>query len=129
MTPQEIFNKAYIGVVRQGKASTKVDGRCAYRGKNGTACGIGHLIDDKTAGEWDKMADSSIAGIIEGSDDRESLPAWVPDNADLLVDIQRAHDDSKDYSDADEPELTFVEFFIEDMVTIAAKYNLEIPVV
>lgn len=46
MDKQEIFDKVYRELLRQ-KVPSMHNGRCLYRGPNGTKCAIGHLIPDE----------------------------------------------------------------------------------
>lgn len=46
MTRQEMFNKAYLGVMRQGALCKDADGMCAYA-SNGRRCGVGHLLSEE----------------------------------------------------------------------------------
>ena len=48
LTIQEAFNKAYLGVMQQGRASVNISGRsCLYRGPDGAKCAVGFLIADE----------------------------------------------------------------------------------
>ena len=50
MNRQEALDKAYLGIMDQGRCSIKKStGFCAYRGTGKAKCAIGWLIDDKTA--------------------------------------------------------------------------------
>lgn len=128
MTPQEIFDKAYIGVMKQGVASVKPSAIfnnftcCAYRGLNGkTACGVGHLIDDETAREWDMIG--SIIDVIYTLEE-DDLPPWVVPNKNLLEDIQMSHDDAHHCGSDTDPFLTR---FHSNMKEAAEKHSLIIP--
>lgn len=46
MNKQEIFDKVYMELLKQ-KVPSMHNGRCLYRGPNGTKCAIGHLIPDE----------------------------------------------------------------------------------
>ena len=50
MNRQEIFDKAYLAILKQGRPSTGVRNNsfqsCLYRGEQGVKCVIGHLIPD-----------------------------------------------------------------------------------
>ena len=51
MNRQEIFDKAYLAILQQGRPSIgnmQEDGnmQCLYRGRRGAKCAIGHLIPD-----------------------------------------------------------------------------------
>lgn len=116
MTPQEIFNKAYTGVVAQGRASRS--GLCAYRLEPGIACGVGHLISDETAKLWDSMANPNITNILNKR--AKGTKPWMFKNQYLLTDIQAAHDDCNGSED-------FVAEFKSSMHQVAKNYQLSVP--
>lgn len=118
MTPQEIFNKSYLTVVEQGRPSVNKEGMCAYRGKGGRKCAIGHLIDDATAKRWDKY---ETAGIHDVSRKARIKPDWLDSNLALLVSIQRAHDIAFWKGEG------FLEEYKQSMSYIAKKYRLTVP--
>jgi len=47
LTKQQIFDKVVSHLLHQGERATSEDGRCSYRGQNGTQCAAGCLIDDE----------------------------------------------------------------------------------
>jgi len=117
MTPQEMFDKAYIGVVKQGCKSTDVLGSCLYRGVNDTKCGIGFLIHDDIAKAWDRRKNNEITKIK--STKRYPVPKFIVDNISLAGAIQRAHDEAMDTD--------FIRDFKKNMKCVAIAYNLTIP--
>ena len=113
MTPQEMFNKAYLGILDQGKQSR--DGNfCKYRGPNGLKCAVGHLIDDDIALAWDKRTFSSIMEIRETK--RFPIPEHIRENRVFLRQMQVAHDNTHSMKD-----------FKVEMRKVASQYGLEIP--
>jgi hypothetical protein len=128
MTPQEIFDKAYTGVMKQGLKSSGPRG-CMYRGPNGLKCGVGHLVDDNLGAtmdmEFSGMASTSIDEIISLALDDEleyEIPRWMIENRDLLQRIQTAHD-----STVGNPGCFAVEFS-DKMRKVAEDYSLTVPV-
>lgn len=119
MTPQEIFNKSYLGLLKQGCKAAEDDygNGCMYRTPEGHACAVGLLIDDETAEEWDHYG--GVKSVIEklGND----APEWLVDNQRLLCEMQSAHDLSPIYK-AD-----FLENIREAFARIAEGHNLEVP--
>lgn len=119
LTNQEIFNKALFGIREQNYEQSGKDDSCAYRGKNGTKCAVGHCIDDATAERWDGFFDSSIRSIFHHSPeeyskvfDNEQLP--------LLAALQAVHDTTLDL-------LSFAfgqAEFEQEMKNIAQQFNL-----
>lgn len=119
MTRQEIFDTAYIGVLKQGRQSLMPSGACAYRGSNGLKCALGFMIDDDTAEKWESIG--AVDSLINRHNDgRITLPTWVVQYKNLLMSIQEAHDRATD------PE-GFVEYFSAEMQYIASQYKLTIP--
>ncbi len=114
MTPQEIFNTAYTGIIAQGRQSVSKNGECRYRGPDGLKCAVGFMIDDATAQEWEGVGIMSVNRF-------RTPPDWIVNNIDLLIMIQDAHDREVD-DDAD-----FIEEFTARMQNLAQHYNLEIP--
>jgi hypothetical protein len=118
MTPQEIFNTAYLAVIEQGRPSVKKDGDCAYRGVEGAKCAIGHLIDDATAERWDKYGSTDIYSVSRKA---KIKPDWLDSNIELLRDIQGCHDIALWEKDG------FVEDYKQRMLWVAKSYNLTVP--
>lgn len=129
MTRQEMFNKAYIGVILQGGPSVKVakDGCRSYvyleRG-TGRKCGVGQLLTDE------ELADvgSTIGSVFSLSDDWGVLsdkpkPAWLhSDELSFLSNLQDAHDNPY-YLDGE----AFIRRFKDDMGKLAKQYELTVP--
>ena len=120
MTPQEMFDKAYLGVIAQGEKSTKPDGSCAYRGQNGSKCGIGHLIPDDLAEAWDARTNSSIGHIR--STKAYPIPEFIRTNIGLACAMQGAHDNCDQYDHH-----AFIKEFKYRMAQVAEDYKLTIP--
>lgn len=120
MTPQEMFDKAYLGVIAQGERSEKYNGYCAYRGQNGSKCGIGHLIPDDLAKAWDRRSHSAIAKIK--STKAHPIPDFIKNNLALACAMQAAHDDSPSYDNGG-----FIREFKCRMEQVAKDYKLTIP--
>lgn len=122
MTPQQIFDAAYRGVMQQGRQSMSpgIFGKgCKYRGPNGLKCAVGFLISDQAAKAWDRSPHSSIGARITSKS--KFVEQWMRDNRHLLESIQRAHDNDP------EPGETFTQSFDRRMRRIAKDYLLEIP--
>lgn len=130
MEAQEILDKAYLGLMAQGKQSRHGSGYCAYL-HNGLRCGVGMLIDDETAENWEKLPsngqDSSIRSILESY--QTSVPTWVGNHIDLLEAIQGAHDnlyDTPDHRDTTTPEI-FRDRLTKAFQGIATRFDLTLP--
>lgn len=118
MNYQEAFNKAYLGVIQQGRKSGHGQS-CLYR--DGTAkCGIGHLIPDEHYKE--DFESWGVTFNVENESMGEALEAGgFPDAAnhlEFLSALQAAHDFS-DYP--------FINQFKVKMRVLAQIYHLTIP--
>jgi hypothetical protein len=123
MTRQEIFDKAFLGVIAQGKKSARYNAQgqyigCRYRGPDGLKCAIGMLVDDETATHWDIFGgvhDVAKEFVLAG----DPLPEWMTEeNMEFLELIQSAHDD---------PTGDFVHGFILRMKSVAKHFGLSVP--
>lgn len=134
-TKQDLFNFVATHLIKQNRQSRASNtGTCAYRGKDGTKCAAGCLLED----EWYKpefegrsvfavevlpMFEKSIGRTIEGS---EYLPpnrpvdsriTDVPDESEIRM-LQRLQGIHDGYSPMEWPEL---------LRTLACEYKLELP--
>ncbi len=92
MTPQEIFDKAVLGVLKQGKRSVKDTHQCAYRGDGGLKCAVGFLIDDDDlARRMDDYGDD-LHFLLAGGSLKSELPNFLYEHRGLLCALQKAHD-------------------------------------
>lgn len=121
MTPQEMFDKAYLGVIQQGRKSEKktryYGATCAYRGLHGAKCGIGHLIPDDLAKAWDQLTNSSIVCIKATK--AHPIPDFITNNKMLATAIQEAHDHLGPHE--------FIKEFKTRMALVAKDFKLTIP--
>lgn len=93
LTMQEVFDKALFGIRAQNyKQSLSTSAGCAYRGVNGTMCGIGHCLPDDIARSWDLYGgDTDIRSIAnEFPGEFERIFSGV--SLDFLASIQDCHD-------------------------------------
>ena len=117
MTPQEIFDKVWDHLNRQGRPATGHNGMgCHYRAPDGAACAVGCLVDDETAKRWDNYVDQSIEDVVDYGDD---VPHFVRENVVLLKYLQLAHDDPT-ASD-------WLTEWRDRMAEIAERHNLTVP--
>lgn len=119
MDMQQAFDKAYLGVLKQGGISRDGYDTCVYRiqkGKRLMKCGIGHLIAKKDYTPAMEKKD------VEGLSKRELLPPHLNRlSLEFLMDLQTAHDAVLTVSK------TPLEDFKQKMRVLAAKYNLTVP--
>jgi hypothetical protein len=108
---------AILKVIMQGKPSATPDGRCRYRGPNGTKCAVGMLIPDDL---YDSHIEDKSAGPM-----LQYLQAKHPNNpyVGLLIcmihalgDVQYAHDRAEELAREDGKD--FVEEFMRKVSTI-----------
>lgn len=128
LTHQQIFDKAVLGVVRQG-ALSKYDSRdtCRYRltrGAQTLACGVGQLIDDanynaavegcgvRYAGPFAKGPSARLYRALASS----GVDLSDAKTGDLLAGIQRTHDYANSLAD-----------FIEEAANLAREFALTFP--
>lgn len=118
LTNQEIFDKALFGIRSQNYTlSMKTGGTCAYRGKNGNKCAIGHCITDQHAASWDNLStgdypSSSIRDVFWLKKNEYSL-FFEDSQIDFLASLQDIHDLIIDKDD-----------FEKKMQNLASEYQL-----
>jgi hypothetical protein len=116
VTAQEIFDFAAERLLKQGKRSMrKMDGEdiCAYRGRGGTACAVGHLIPDSLyLAKWDKITGTNVYAL----NTKGELPVSLRPHADMLSSMQDAHDDANSH---------FVPDFKRSMRYVAECFGLD----
>ena len=61
LTVQEVFNKGYIGLKKQGRFSVNDEGVCLYRSENGDKCFIGFSIPDDIHSKSIENSSASVA--------------------------------------------------------------------
>lgn len=118
MTPQEILDISYIGLMKQGAKSTANNGSCRYRGTKGTKCGVGFLLSDKAGKAFDRLTYNSAIDFAVQSKSKY-VEGWMLNNNSLLSDIQAAHDNAFSYD--------FRDCIAEEYHKIATKHNLTLP--
>lgn len=129
MTRQEMFNKAYIGVILQGGPAVTLDSHggltCSYLNKkSGRKCGVGHLLTDVELAEVGSFK-GSVYDLRDEWDEISGgpLPAWLhEDEMDFLSSLQLAHDGPRDLDGAD-----YITHFLREMDKVAKHYGLTVP--
>lgn len=91
MHPQTIYDVVLFSLRKQGHASVtpRSDGSfsCAYRGNNGDRCAVGMWIADGVY--HPEMEGRSVGSLLASFG---NLPHWMRTHADLLRELQKAHD-------------------------------------
>ena len=118
MTPQEILDTSYVGLMKQGDKSTDRLGSCRYRGNKGMKCGVGFLLSDKAGKAFDKRyLSSAIHGVVDSKS--KYVEEWMRNNISLLCEIQAAHDTAQSYG--------FRDYITRQYHEIATRHNLTLP--
>lgn len=126
LTNQEVFNNAYIGLMKQQRKSAGRDrngtSRCQYRGHGNTKCAIGFSIPDELyvpsleGIEILTIIDYAYAGDLQECND------WVP-VAELFDDVDRDLLDRLQFIH----DFRDVELWPRALKELAERFNLSIP--
>lgn len=124
-TYKEVFDYVRAKVNEQGNPSVLDDGRCVYRGTNGSKCAAGHLIPDKDL----KGRHVNGVGILDFLDTL-GIPNYNSPNENrviFIVAMQRAHDGASFnmYTGNMNYGEEFLKAFNKEMDNIAKQYGLE----
>lgn len=129
-TRQQLFDKAYTAIVKQGvpsyRAATETKGGgCVYRGPNGTSCAIGHLLSDELRAT---VAEAPIDGLLELDSNVFDFFGVTPqsfrEDAEFLSRLQHAHDVAiLGQQDLD----GFADRFKRNMAALAQEHGLTVP--
>lgn len=104
--PQEIFDRVVAHYRQQPRQCTGPAGGCAYR--NGPeACFGGALIDD--AHYHLEMEGYPIRALLR----LFPMPAWFRENIDLIQDLQKIHDDWRNWGAVPRMEMVLELFAVE----------------
>ena len=129
MTRQEMFNKAYIGVILQGGPAVNRDARgnlaCTYLNKDtGRKCGVGQLLTDEELADVGSLIGSVFSLRDEWSQhSNKPIPDWLNEyQMSFLSNIQDAHDDP-----CFRYGVEYLEIFKADMEKLAKKFGLTVP--
>lgn len=123
---QEIFDKAYRGVVKQG-IQAKDGLSCAYITDDDTMCAAGHVMSGEIDSEsrlWNCVGD--VKTLRNDADFFEEKLPWEPNHDNFVYKIQQAHDYALN-GQLDKSNETFVRCFKKKMYDIAIRNGLEIP--
>lgn len=93
MNMQEAFDKAYTGIVKQGKiAVDPISLKCVYKTSDGAKCAVGHLLTDEDLNLWKDMnlfhKPIKLIPNDKWPDSIKGLDMW------FLQELQRAHDNA-----------------------------------
>jgi hypothetical protein len=128
MTRQEMFNKACLGVIKQGGPSVQTNPNteglmCSYLAPSGSKCAVGHLMTEEELKVMGRFK-GAVQDLAEGWADCLPFPEWLvgDENLDFLSHLQDTHDNLMDFEGA-----VFVSHFKSDMAKFAAFYSLTVP--
>jgi hypothetical protein len=113
MNQQEMFTRAYLGVLGQGGLARTPDGKCMYTTPDGRHCGVGHLLtaeQQQAVLRRDWLNVDSVSGLIRAGILSEGF------NRRFALELQEAHDDAADLDE-----------FRENMFRLAGDCDLTIP--
>lgn len=119
MNRQEAFDKAYKGIVTQGRGSSN-DWQCLYRGEGGAKCAVGQLLSDEQL-TVHKVRNSQGANSLPPALLSELLPD-DPKAGTFLSELQDAHDQATWCAVP-----SFIEAFKLRAADVAKKYKLTVP--
>lgn len=85
VTAQEVFDQIAYGMLRQMKVSTNKAGACVYRGKNGTKCAAGMIMDDSEAEKITNLDLASYDYLVQ-------LGEAPKEHSELIYNLQKIHD-------------------------------------
>ena len=94
-TNQGVLNTAFRNLMKQGRFSSDSDGRCLYRGPEGTKCAIGSMIPDEL---YKKGLEGNVISDAEMHSVRDLCFGPKVDNGFLRA-LQNAHDNRSLRSD------------------------------
>ena len=115
MTAQEVFDKVYWHLLRQGRRSMLEHEKgeiCAYRGEGGTKCAVGCLIPDDA---YSPSMEGLGVHQLRRSGDNNPLTAIGLEHFYLLRSLQSVHD-------RDDPSI-----WRRQLKRVANAFSLEVP--
>lgn len=124
MTPQEVFNKAYLGIIKQGKPA--FDGNMCFYAKGALNCGVGKVMkgilpDNSRFWTYQCNVGALANSMIEEGE--SSMGDILKANLYLLEECQEAHDDAANLVKGDR----FLPYYKERMEEVAKTFGLSIP--
>lgn len=96
----DVFNYVVNHLREQGRQSLFEErDQCAYRGDGGTMCAVGALIADDEYGP--SLENNSIVTLFEKNLLPTDLKERIEPNLQMLMDLQRLHDNYLEYKDGE----------------------------
>ena len=129
LTKQQIFDNAYIGVLKHGLSyvTTPMGADCRYRASSEPSdpcrCSIGHSIPDEM---YNAGLEDSQVTIPNRGTYLEQL--FSPNDTDFLSDVMRIHDDVvAAINDGQLDEKDMASVFTPAMERLAVAYEINVP--
>lgn len=99
MNKQEIFDKVYLGLKSQDFKPSMLGTSCAYRGKDGLKCAVGHLIPDELYDPtWEESGGTAVYNLP--SNVKQFLGIFNQEDLEFIDGLQWVHD-SCEFSEDD----------------------------
>ncbi len=114
MTRQEMFDKAYLGMLKQGGLAQGKEGLCYYTNPTtGRHCAVGLMLDEQTLAQL-QLDGRNLSKVTK-------ITKYLPEGFDVefAQTLQEAHDQARGPDDLPN--------FIYAMEQIATLYGLAIP--
>jgi hypothetical protein len=111
MTKQEIFDKAILGLMAQGRLGYGENCRCSYT----AGCAIGQLMTDEQRTKYDEAKCALVENIVRYFPDDELALELAPET-EFCVELQFVHDGADDLCD-----------FLKKAKQLAMEHNLTFP--
>jgi hypothetical protein len=123
MSRQDMFDKAYIALMRQGFQAVvpESEGQCQYRTSTGTRCAIGHLLPDSLIDRISQSNNSNNVRILMKLYSEVDTLLGGLDNIAFLTRLQECHDFLSWGG------LSFCQEFDSSMRKLAVEYKLTVP--
>lgn len=118
MTNQEIFDRIYLALYKQGRPSVDESGNCLYRSKNGLKCAAGHIIPDE-------LYHTEYEGTtFECLNDTINLLDFDREQVQLIASLQSIHDSNTMFYEVRQ---RWFPIWKENMAKYANENGLNIP--
>ena len=129
LTVQEIFNKGYIGLKKQGKLSVISGDGCAYRSHDGNKCFFGFSIPDEKYRPSIEGNDASVALKMSGIvfNDPESIVGRMQAACHDGLYNERCRDFLPDSDYRDNIDLSIRDYDFREMEDFAKENGLTVP--
>jgi hypothetical protein len=137
---QKIFNIAYLGLASQGfkQSLSSSKATCAYRGRDGLKCAIGHVIkddalaialDDSLGYLPEQKSGYPISSLLTGRHPLDMKVQEIFDSSPEFIDFLRKLQNVHDRVPVDWIKGTIPELMKRNMEAFAVTYKLSVPAI